>query len=248
MLKQGERRGDCKHGIRYRPDRLRWRSGLYCEQTWGHRPDESRRARNCAERIRINAVCPAVVETSMADRLFGPRSFIRYSCELPPDGPFWKTLRSCRGRRVDVLRSRILYDRPVIGSRRWVSGRAKLGGLMAIDVECVSGRALTGSRACYLFKFSRSISDSLRTFLRTMGFSRLENSFSGVLGQRGTPHVAIGTAGLPCTIVIAGTDLVTTLPAVTTAPSPICTSGRIMTPGPMKAFLPILMPLVGSCK
>ena len=74
------------------------------------------------------------------------------------------------------------------------------------------------------------------------GLRRMENSIKGVSGIRGTPHLATGTAGLPWTTVIGGTELVTTLPAVTTAPSPISTFGRMITPGPMKACFPIFTP------
>lgn len=85
-------------------------------------------------------------------------------------------------------------------------------------------------------------------YLRETGFNRLENSFNGVSGHSGRPHLATGTAGLPWTNVIAGTGLVTTLPAVTTAPSPISTSGRMITPGPMKACFPIRTPRRDSLK
>jgi hypothetical protein len=44
---------------------------------------------------------------------------------------------------------------------------------------------------------------------------------------------ATGLAGFPCTIVRGGTWRDTTLPAVTTAPCPIVTSGRITAFGPM---------------
>lgn len=50
-------------------------------------------------------------------------------------------------------------------------------------------------------------------------FNRFENSRIEMSVHNGAPHLGIGTAGLPRTIVIAGTDLITTLPAVTTAPS-----------------------------
>jgi hypothetical protein len=69
-----------------------------------------------------------------------------------------------------------------------------------------------------------------------------------VSGTSGTPHLATGTAGLPWTTVIERTELVTTLPAVTTAPSPISTFGRMITPGPMKACFPIRTPLRDSLK
>src|SRR5437016_13524818 len=75
------------------------------------------------------------------------------------------------------------------------------------------------------------------------GRSVLENSLIDlVCSVRGTPHCATGAAGLPCTSVSGGTDCVTTLPAVTTAPRPITTLGKIMTPGPMNASLSILTP------
>ena len=50
------------------------------------------------------------------------------------------------------------------------------------------------------------------------GLSCRLNSLIGVFIPSGTPHRATGTAGLPCTMVRRGTDLVTTLPALTTAP------------------------------
>src|SRR6266446_4569587 len=75
------------------------------------------------------------------------------------------------------------------------------------------------------------------------GRSILENSLIDlVCSVRGTRHCATGAAGLPCTSVRGGTDCVTTLPAVTTAPRPITTLGKIMTPGPMNASLSILTP------
>src|SRR5271165_5031113 len=85
-------------------------------------------------------------------------------------------------------------------------------------------------------------------YLWESGLSRLENSFKEVPAHNGTPHLATGTAGLPWTTVIAGTELVTTLPAVTTAPSPISTSGRMIAPGPTKARLPIFTPRRDSLK
>jgi len=45
----------------------------------------------------------------------------------------------------------------------------------------------------------------------------VENALSVVLRVNICPILAMGLAGLPCTIVIGGTDRVTTLPAATTA-------------------------------
>src|SRR5208282_3186167 len=61
-------------------------------------------------------------------------------------------------------------------------------------------------------------------YFRETGLNLAENSFKEVSNKSGTPHLAMATPGLPCTTVFAGTGLVTTLPAVTTAPSPISTS------------------------
>jgi hypothetical protein len=60
---------------------------------------------------------------------------------------------------------------------------------------------------------------------------RRENAFKEMSGVRGTPHFAMATAGLPCTTVIGGTDFVTTLPAVTTAPRPTYAHRRAIANG-----------------
>ena len=43
---------------------------------------------NARHRIRVNAVCPAVIETSMGDRLFGQPEAKKYSLGLHPLGRF----------------------------------------------------------------------------------------------------------------------------------------------------------------
>src|SRR5580658_8477594 len=78
--------------------------------------------------------------------------------------------------------------------------------------------------------------------LEATGFKLFEKSFNVISGPSGTPHCATGTAGFPCTTVIGGTERVTTLPAVTTAPRPITTFGRITAHGPIKASFSILTP------
>ena len=60
-----------------------------------------------------------------------------------------------------------------------------------------------------------------------------------MLRPSGTPQRATGSAGLPRTIVSGGTEVVTTLPAVITAPSPTVTWGSSSEPGPMKTSSPI---------
>src|SRR5215472_16589323 len=67
------------------------------------------------------------------------------------------------------------------------------------------------------------------------GFNLRRNSLYAVAQVNGISQCAIGLAGLPCTIVMGGTERVTTLPAVTTAPRPIVTLGRMIAPGPMYA-------------
>ena len=49
----------------------------------------------------------------------------------------------------------------------------------------------------------------------------------------------INFAGLPPTMVLGATSLVTTAPAATTALSPIVTPGKMMAPTPIQALRPI---------
>ena len=81
-----------------------------------------------------------------------------------------------------------------------------------------------------------------------IGLSPFANSFIDTSSLSGTSTVAIGSAGLPCTIVLGGTDLVTTLPAVTIAPWPILTLGSTIAPGPTVTSSPITTPLSCSRK
>ena len=74
------------------------------------------------------------------------------------------------------------------------------------------------------------------------GLRFLENSFSETSRRIGTPMRAIGLAGLPCTIVMGGTDVVTTLPAVTIDPRPMVTLGSTIAPGPTLASSSITTP------
>ncbi len=78
----------------------------------------------------------------------------------------------------------------------------------------------------------------------TTGRSCLEKFFNEELGTSGIPHLAMGTAGFPCTTVIGGTERVTTLPAVTTAPRPTTTPGSMIAPGPTKTSRSIFTPVV----
>ena len=61
-------------------------------------------------RIRINAVCPAVIETAMGERSFGAPEVKKYAIGLHPLSRFWKTDGSCEGRFMDVFGARSLAD------------------------------------------------------------------------------------------------------------------------------------------
>src|SRR6476659_428054 len=77
---------------------------------------------------------------------------------------------------------------------------------------------------------------------RPNGRSERKNCPMFVFSPNATPQVAIGRAGFPCTTVIGRTDDDTTLHAVTTAPRPIVTFGRMMAPGPMNVSSSIVIP------
>src|ERR1039457_5564012 len=70
-------------------------------------------------------------------------------------------------------------------------------------------------------------------YLLSRLFNCRTNSARDVCNPSGTPHRATRLAGLPCTTVIGGTDAVTTLPALMTAPSPMMTPGKINAHAPM---------------
>src|SRR5207302_10138326 len=94
---------------------------------------------------------------------------------------------------------------------------------------------------CGDYDFRLHVTSGSDAFCR-MGLSPLANSFIDTSSLSGTSTVAIGCAGLPCTIVLGGTDLVTTLPAVTIAPRPIVTFGNTITPAPSEASSSINTP------
>ena len=79
--------------------------------------------------IRINALCPAAIETSMSDRLFGAPQYSQVRCQLSSGRTFRKSCRSCRSRGLDVLRPCVIHDRPVSRSRRRVPGWPELSEL-----------------------------------------------------------------------------------------------------------------------
>src|SRR5215471_10697228 len=91
---------------------------------------------------------------------------------------------------------------------------------------------VNGCRSAQTFALSAEL-------LVSSGVSCSENSFIVIFAVNGTPHLATGTAGLPCTTVISGTERVTTLPAVTTAPRPMVTLANMIAPGPINASLSI---------
>lgn len=62
--------------------------------------------------IRINVVCPAVIETPMGERVFGAPEVKPYAIHWP----FWDPAGSRGSRRVDVLGPRFLHDWPISGS------------------------------------------------------------------------------------------------------------------------------------
>ena len=63
--------------------------------------------------IRINAICPGVIETSMSDRLFGAPKVHQYVQSCHPIGRFGKPAGSRRSCAMDVLRPRFVHDGPV---------------------------------------------------------------------------------------------------------------------------------------
>jgi hypothetical protein len=75
----------------------------------------------------------------------------------------------------------------------------------------------------------------------------LANSLTDTFNPSGTSAVAIGRAGFLCTIVFGGTDFATTLPAVTIAPRPIVTFGKMIAPTDGSIFFDnytLLFPIV----
>src|SRR5258706_10244309 len=127
-------------------------------------------------------------------------------------------------------------------------------------IHCIEPQRRTSSRLCALDRRTRQLAirtgfpqrtrqaDPLGHFqgfdFLAKGLSRLENSFNVTSDESGIPQFAMGTAGFPCTMVMGGTEWLTTLPAVTTAPRPMVTLGRRIAPGPMKASCSIFTPCV----
>lgn len=75
--------------------------------------------------IRINAVCPAVIETPMGERIFGAPDMKKYALGLHPIGRFRNTDGSRGSRPLVVFGPRLFYDWPIPGSGWRFLGRTE---------------------------------------------------------------------------------------------------------------------------
>lgn len=90
--------------------------------------------------IRVNAVCPAVIETSMVERLWGGEGSQKFAVSIHPIGRIGKPYGDRGSRALDVLGARLLHDRPVAGPRWRLPGGTESSGLKPDSLRVSSRR------------------------------------------------------------------------------------------------------------
>ena len=79
--------------------------------------------------IRVNVVCPAVVESPMEERLYGEPKFRKFAIGLHPVGQLRGAKGDCGSCRLDVLEPRVVHDRTIAYSRWRIPGRPRFSVL-----------------------------------------------------------------------------------------------------------------------
>ena len=109
--------------------------------------------------IRVNAICPAAIETPMADRLFGPPQGRKKVAGVLSHGPLWRSDRGGRSGFVDVFERSRIHDRAESGS----------GWRLSCRSECAAGIGCLDAHVAYVGQPPSAVRSSARR-----GFSRPE--------------------------------------------------------------------------